>query len=331
VSIFLGSKQFDRVKFTGVGPWFKSELYVYRANHGQFNTVWGRNDAGGPVGWLLNTRPLISGEDQRRIGAVYISAFLEATLRDRREYLPLFRDARAGRDWLPSVSCLNRFQDATWRALANYAEDVDVTTGTMPGSSIGAEHFSTWKEGRIPFRNGDRERNGVFLAWNRATEKPVPVPVYSWTVPDTAGTTPSSILAMSVSAIDESPAVPKGAKAREDKGKKKDDASKQPDPIDFRVEVRDAAGKTAALPLSHFKALQVPLRARFTKWTVIDEKAYNKPAEPVLQTIEMPLQDFVAVAPGFDTTKLRSIRLRFDQSEKGSIVIGEIGFREERK
>src|SRR5439155_150820 len=27
------------------GPWFKAEIYGYRANHGQFNTVWGRTDA----------------------------------------------------------------------------------------------------------------------------------------------------------------------------------------------------------------------------------------------------------------------------------------------
>lgn len=73
VSSFVGSRQWDRVIYTG-GDWFKSELYIYRTNHGQFNTVWGRSDAGYPIGWFLNLKPLLNPEDQRRIAKIYISA-----------------------------------------------------------------------------------------------------------------------------------------------------------------------------------------------------------------------------------------------------------------
>ena len=328
VSSFLGSRQFDRVRFTVPGPWFKSELFIYRANHGQFNTVWGRYDSGdGPARWFLNTKPLLPPEDQRRIASVYISAFLEATLHERREYLPLFRDVRAGRDWLPDTLCVNRYEDATWRRIAGFGEDVDVTTGTMPGVRISADNFSIWKEGRIPFRDGDRQRNGVFLGWNRKTEKPVPVPVYTISLPDGAGAGNQSVLAFELSTTDDDPPVPKDAKERKEKDKK--GASKDPEPVDFTVGLTDAAGKTAALPLSRFGALQSPLKARFLKAGFIDEKAYKKASEPVLRTIELPLRDFTAAAPDFEAAKLRAIRLRFDRGEKGSIVIGDIGFREE--
>jgi len=50
---FMGSLQWEHVRYTRPGPWFKAEIYAYRANHGQFNTVWGRTDAGEPQSWFL--------------------------------------------------------------------------------------------------------------------------------------------------------------------------------------------------------------------------------------------------------------------------------------
>src|SRR6266436_4652306 len=63
VSSFRGSRQWDHVRYTQPGPWFKAEIYAYRANHGQFNTVWGRTDTERPLSWLLNLKPLIPGEE----------------------------------------------------------------------------------------------------------------------------------------------------------------------------------------------------------------------------------------------------------------------------
>ena len=74
--------------------WFKSAVYVYRANHGQWNTVWGNKDNGPRSGRLLDLRGLISPEEQRQFGKVYIGAFLEATLNGEERYLPMFRDHR---------------------------------------------------------------------------------------------------------------------------------------------------------------------------------------------------------------------------------------------
>ena len=48
-----GCGQYQRIKFTDGKPWFKSAWYVYRANHGQWNTVWGNKDNGPRSGrWL---------------------------------------------------------------------------------------------------------------------------------------------------------------------------------------------------------------------------------------------------------------------------------------
>ena len=71
-----------------------------------------------PLRWFLNLAPLMPGEEQRRISKTYIAAFLETALRDRREYLPLFRDWRTGREWLPETIYINRIETrrmSLWR------------------------------------------------------------------------------------------------------------------------------------------------------------------------------------------------------------------------
>ena len=57
VSAFSGLRQYQRIKFTDGQPWFKSAVYMYRANHGQWNTVWGNKDNGPRSGrWLALER-----------------------------------------------------------------------------------------------------------------------------------------------------------------------------------------------------------------------------------------------------------------------------------
>src|SRR5258708_6360663 len=124
-SSFMGSRQWERVAYDGESPQdlFKAELYIYRANHGQFNTVWGRSDAGPPFDWFLNLRPLISGEDQRQIGKVHLSAFLEATLHRRAESVALFRDAARGKACLRDTLLFSRSQAPALQVVSNFRED----------------------------------------------------------------------------------------------------------------------------------------------------------------------------------------------------------------
>ena len=171
VAYFVGSQQYKRTSFSQGFPGFKAELYVYRVNHGQFNSVWGRFDGSPPGGWLLNLKPLIGGEEQRRISKVYISAFLEATLRGGRQYIPMFQDYRRAAAWLPDAVYLNRYQDATFRPVCTYEEDFDVTSTILPGGAIRGHNLAVWKEQRIHFRDGSREDNGVYLGWRKPDKK----------------------------------------------------------------------------------------------------------------------------------------------------------------
>src|SRR4026207_641896 len=112
---------------------------MYRANHGQWNSVWGNKDNGPASARYLDLRGLVPEEDQRQMARVYLSAFLEATLKGKREYLPAFRDHRSIGPALPRTMYITRFQESGYRALAAYGEDVNVVTGSVPGVTIAAE------------------------------------------------------------------------------------------------------------------------------------------------------------------------------------------------
>jgi dienelactone hydrolase len=308
MSSFEGSRQWDHIRFTGAGSYFKSELYVYRANHGQFNTVWGRTDAAAPRNWFLNLRPLLTGEEQRRIAKVYLSAFLEATLHNRREYIPLFEDYRRGRQWLPDTLYVNRYLDSSNRTIANFNEDADVTTTTIPGGRLAAKKLTVWREGRIPFRDGNREYNGVFLGWNRSDEKAS----YSITLPPGLATA-RSVLTLSIATSDET------------------DTDEKSGATDFTIAMESDNGAIAKIPLSRFGALLPPIEVRFMKLEPLDRKFYKSPSEPVFQTLRLPLSAFAAQNTRFDAAKLKTVRFEFDRTPSRVVIVSEIGFSDLRQ
>lgn len=335
VSSFDGSRQWDHVRYTQPGPWFKAEIYAYRANHGQFNTEWGRDDAGKPLGWLLNLKPLMPGDEQRRISKTYISAFLEATLKDHREYLPLFEDWRVARAWLPDTLYFNRYQGASYVSLVSFEEDADLTTTSAPGGHIDGENLSIWNEGTIPWRNGDRGYNGVFLGWNRA--KDAPTATYAIVLP--AGSAenwhlgPASTVELSIAPLDEDVPLPGKRKDDEKEKKKKEkeqdkSKKKERESPDFTIELVTTDGVTASAPVSQFISIPPPFKEKFTKLAVMDDVAYNQDWEAVFQSVRAPLSAFRSAdnSRQFDPAKLSVVRLKFDRTPMYKICISGIGF-----
>jgi dienelactone hydrolase len=340
VSSFDGSRQWDHVRYTQPGLWFKAEIYAYRANHGQFNTVWGNDDAGKPLGWLLNLKPLMPGEEQRRISKTYISAFLEATLKDHREYIPLFEDWRVARPWLPDTIYFNRYRDASYVPLASFDEDADLTTTTAPGGHIEGENLSIWDEGPIPWRDGDRGYNGVFLGWNRAKE--APAATYTLTLPSGAAAnwhlSANSTLELSVAPMDEDVSLP-GKKKDDDKDKKKaeekkkeEDKSKKKEreSPDFTIELVTTDGVIVSAPASRFVSIPPPFKEKFTKLGVLDDDGYHQDWETIFQSVRAPFSEFEMnckdKCPAFDPAKLSIVRLKFDRTPMYKICISAIGF-----
>ncbi|HKO14949.1 MAG TPA: hypothetical protein VJU87_01865 [Gemmatimonadaceae bacterium] len=345
VSSFTGLRQYQRVRFTDGQPWFKSAWYVYRANHGQWNTVWGSTDAGPRSSRYLDLRGLISPAEQRQFGKVVIGAFLEATLHDRREYLPLFRDHRVAGAWLPKTMYITRFQESGYRALANFEEDVDVTTGSMPGVTLSGDSLATWKEEALELRWKDTPMNdnAVVLGWNNHiagddTAKLGTPASYTVTLSDSAAAAlhldGQSEVYLSLAPTADAPgprqagdSTKRDSSYRRPASRRTKKASRDTTPVDLSVELVDANGTTARLPLTRFGVPRRPLETHVLRRADREKAAFAHTYEIVLQTYVMPVDAFVRASPGFAPAQLRKIRLVFDRLPAGTVIVDDIGVR----
>jgi hypothetical protein len=178
-----------------------------------------------------------------------------------------------------------------------------VTTTTIPGGRLAAKNLTVWREGRIPFRDGDRGSNGVFLGWNRRDEKAS----YSISMPPGLATA-ESVLTLSIAASDET------------------ETDEKSGVTDFTVAMEAENGAIAKVPLSRFGTLLPPIEVHFMKLEPLDRKFYKRPSEPVFQTFRLPLRAFAAQSTGFDPAKLKTVRFEFDRTPSRSIIVSEIGF-----
>jgi chlorophyllase-like protein len=349
VSSFNGLRTFQRIKFTDGKPWFKAAFYVYRANHGQWNTVWGNKDNGPRSGRYLDLRGLLSPDEQRQFSRVMIGAFLEATLHGRSEYLPIFRDHRVAGQWLPKTMYITRFEESGFKPLATFDEDVDVTTGSVPGVTISGDSLSTWKETALALRSGQNDpinTNAVTLGWNNHirgddTTKLGKPASYTIALSDSLTTAlalgPESSVYLSLAPTDAKPgprAPARDTTKKADSTKKESKpparkpepkAAKDTTPVDLTVELVDAAGHTARLPLSRFGVPRRPLEIHILRRRDEERQRFPTQYELVLQTYVMPIADFARAAPELDPRHLRSIRLVFDRLVAGTVVVDDIG------
>ena len=352
VSTFTGLRQYERLRFTDGKPWFKSAIFMYRANHGQWNTVWGNKDNGPRSGRSLDLRTLIDPEAQRQFAKVVISGFLEATLHNRREYLPLFRDHRTAGSWFPKTLYTTRFQENGYRALAEYDEDIDLTTGTARGVEIAGDSLATWKENVLPYRGrGDDQRhNAVWLGWNNHIAGPDTTKLgkpasYSISIPDSLRTAwrvdDQSAVYLSLAVTNDKPAPRTVARDSSKKDSTKADSSKKkvtppkpppkpkekPDstPVDISVELVDAAGHTARLPLSRFGTIRRPVDVHLYRRAGRDTQRFASIFELIPQTFVLPVSDFAKASPQFVPSSLKTVRLVFDRTVLGTVVVSDVG------
>jgi len=312
---FFGINQYERIQYTPGSDGFKSALYIYRANHGQFNTTWGSNDHGSILSTgFLNRRVLLAKAQQEQVARVYLSAFLEASLHDQRGYLPLLADARVGSAWLPDTVYINRFDQSGDRRIATYEEDVDLSTGSLPGSQIRGENLKLWREQRIQAKGGSQYNAGVYLGWNE--EAPA-----SYTIslpPDLPAFSPASALLFNLAdALQDPDPGPNQPKTTE-----KNNALRQP--IDLTIELVDSQGNSAGLPLNRYLLVQPQLPGGVFKASFLERR---RTSEPVLQSYSIALQDFSDANPALDLSQVRAIRFVFNLTPRGSVILDGVGIR----
>ena len=353
VSSYMGSQQYERIRFTDSLYHFKAGVYVYGANHGQFNTSWGNNDTGNPFTGLLNLKQLLPPEEQEKIAQVYISSFLDITLKNKKEYLPLFIDARKGKDWLPRTIYLSQFEDSSFKPIANFDEDFDLASTSQEGGEINTRNLSVWREQEIRLKWEKKGSRALVAGWNYdledKTDSVASIPdslIASYAIrlpPVPVDSTAALVFSMAESRESANPK--SGGKWAENEDENTEEANDQKNseeqeddddddgdeaeeeevkkPIDFTIQLLDSTGTKASFPLSSFAPLQREIDVVLKKTDFIKD---DKQSEKVFQTFYYPAEAIQKVHPDFEISGLREVKFIFDRSESGVIVIDNIGF-----
>ncbi|CAF1582385.1 unnamed protein product [Adineta ricciae] len=122
---------------------FKGSLYIHQANHGQFNTAWGRYDLISGVSQFMNLRPIMQIKEQQHICKLYMAAFMNLVLKNQTQYRILFEDYRSALAYLPYTNYISTFQDSNEIVIADF-ESYDITIGNIAGSRIEARNLLLW-------------------------------------------------------------------------------------------------------------------------------------------------------------------------------------------
>lgn len=327
---FHGLRQFNRVHLGSDAYRIKAGVYVHGANHGQFNSVWGREDTSPPYSWLLNLAPLIAAEDQQQVAKVYLSAFLQATLAERHDYLPLFRDPRVGREWLPDLAYVQQFSDSTFVPIADFEEDLDALTASAEGATITARGFATWREEELKHRDERLQgSSAVVLGWQaeRPATYEVELPQAFWSAQDLADT----YLSLSVSGSTEKPASDDDEPGDdEDEDQDPPDDEREPVQPEFVIEAESYDGTLRSVHSAEIAHLAPPLRVRYLKHEASNEAQYKDVWEPVLQYLEVPLDRLRPGGEAGERADIRYLRLRFEGAAPGVVIVDNIGLRHGR-
>lgn len=343
VTSFSGARIYERVGFTDSLYHFKSGLYIYGANHGQFNTSWGDNDRGGvSFTRLLNLKQLMPAAEQEKIAKVYISAFLDASLKGKTEYLPLFTDARLGADFLPKNVYLNQFEDTEMQFLTKFDEDLDLKSSPYRPNSFSASALTVWKEANIKMKYGVKDTRAVYLGWHRDEERTDTAFFEMEVTGAEIKLDSSSQLVFSMSHVkgstnpkskgkwinnEEENASEEEEEKKEEEDKdeeEEEEGSKKAEGIDLSIQLKDTQGRHISFPLSDFSPLNKLLKVKVMK----DDFIFGDPqSESIFQSYVFPLESYLEKNPTFEIESLQSIRFVFNKTEKGLLILDNIGFR----
>lgn len=281
--------------------------------------------------------------EQQEFAKIYVSAFLEYSLRGNGEYLPIFRDHRVAGGWLPKTMYVTRFEDGSFRPLATFEEDIDVTTGSAAGVVLGGDSLSTWREKELVLRSRNRPttsssqmNQALWLGWNRevrGSEELGRPATFTISLPDTLGRAwrlgEGASLQMALAAVTDVPG-PRDAEEEDESSDafdddEEDDLADEKEPINLSIEIVDSQGRSAKVALGAYGPIRRPLETHILRRGDLEEERFTELAELVLQSYSIPLSDFTLIRPALDLRSLREIRLVFDLSEAGTVVVDDVG------
>ena len=306
VMSFSGLGQYYRTTLSGAEDHFKAAVYLYRANHVYFNSAWGWRDYSGIAGWLINQKPLLRAKEQQNAAASLISAFLDASLKDVRDYQAWFADLRRGEDWLPEDINIGLYQDSSYVNLNDFQYGYITKMADLTSGEITCMGPMLCKEDEIELRFYHKPQ------FNRAVK-------LSW--PENSGGEAAYVLS-----LPSSYSTPQDADFVFSLANISPDGSSQ----NLRLEFVDAAGQTAWISLSEIGPLHPGLETRLFRFSwLAKEGLFEEPEgfETMFQSYALPLEELGKINPQIDVENLHSIIFHADHEQAGQVWLDEIGFR----
>lgn len=293
-----GMSQYENITFTGEGDYLKSALYIAGANHGQFNSLWGQRDRSGPGGILLNTASLLAEEDQQRIAQVFIKVFLDVTLRGDDSCRSLLTNWEDYAAQLPETVYAQCYESSDFMTIADFEEDSDLETVTLPGASAQASGFNWWTEMALDFAGKTAyDTHALRLRWSSRGTYTLELPALDLT---------GQCLRFDLCDLDEA-AVGRG------------DLSL----VEGTVLLTDADGHTARASIGDWRTVYPILSVKTDKLDYIfDTPTYQK----AFSTVSIPAAGFVSEGETIDLTRICSVAWRFTGS--GQVAMDNIGLAE---
>jgi len=353
VQSFGGLRQYERVKFSDSTDFFKSAVYVYGANHGQFNTSWGNKDNSYPWATLLNLEALMPMEDQLTIGKVFINSFLQATLNDQVEYKALFKDHRSGLAWLPETIYLNQYEDSKWQTIANYDKDLDLVSAEN-NAQFSSQYLTVWKEKLVNMKWGNRGTRAVYIGWD-STAYPIDTARYKLEFSEPMNISESPIFTFEMAHAKENsyPDKERDEKKKSDSGnqdsnnnnnnaeeeieeendgeeesenEEEEEEKKGPDPINFSIKLTDQQGESIVFTLEEYALLQPQITVDVLKNPSLSN---TKRSEAIYQTFFFNIEQLADPNLNFDKAALKSIEWVFDQTQRGVVILDKIALHQD--
>ena len=294
VSEVMGEKQYHNVTFTGDGDRMlrKASVYILGANHGQFNTEWGRYDGIPAINGYLNTANFLTAEEQQRIAKAYFRTFLDASLGIDDTYSELLSDNTAYLHDLPQTVYLTNYRDPDHETICAFEDSVDLVSGDKAETGIDCEGMDRWTITPDIYGFGGEGENYVLdLKWEKES---APAAIFTFDADMTSG-------GLSFRIAD-----------------RREDAAEDLTALSYTVELTDANGMTvsAESPVYLYPTLAVQL---YKQDVLFGSFEYKHQMQSVRLTREMFGSD-----TGFDFGQIRRMKILFDGASAGEVIIDDI-------
>lgn len=296
VTSMMGMNQYNHVELADGCQ--KAYLYIAGANHGQFNTRWGRYDSCMPANLVLNTKPILKAQEQRTILKQYLKVCLDTTLKGQEQNSDFIWDIdRYGKN-VPKTVYLQGYQNASYEPLAEYEEDMDITTAN-DGITIKANGFAEWSEvNSNQHEDYNSENHAVYLKWQSTREA-------AYELEFSPRDLSKKVLLFDVMNL-----------------RTQDTSEATPKMLNFTIQFTDSNGKTASVCVKDQETVYPITKVVYSKIVALFDRVTYRPR---FQTVNISLEDLQKNHLDVDFERIQKIRFQCDRNPDGEMLLDHIG------